>query len=309
MNGERVALFDIDPLMTAGENDLRTPPIKVKAGPQTISASFVNLADGPIEDPIWRPERSLADDFSGQVEGLTNPPHLRDLTIMGPFNATGVSESPSRRKIFTCLPANASEEGPCATEIITTLARQAFRRPLTAENIEELMSAYQEGAGQGDFDTGIRMALQFIIANPEFVFRVERTPVNAAPGENYRISDPELASRLAFFLWSTLPDDELNSLAGQGQLKDPTVLEQQVRRMLADPRSEALATLGCAPRCRLVWAKTLRGNGSTCAISSDCSQMCTCLRMRTRTCLSRCGERPRCSSTPSSARTEILSIS
>ncbi len=241
VNGERVALFDIDPLMTAGENDLRTPPIKVKAGPQTISASFVNLADGPIEDPIWRPERSLADDFSGQVEGLTNPPHLRDLTIMGPFNATGVSESPSRRKIFTCLPANASEEGPCATEIITTLARQAFRRPLTAENIEELMSAYQEGAGQGDFDTGIRMALQFIIANPEFVFRVERTPVNAAPGENYRISDPELASRLAFFLWSTLPDDELNSLAGQGQLKDPTVLEQQVRRMLADPRSEALA--------------------------------------------------------------------
>ena len=241
VNGERVALFDIDPLMTAGENDLRTPPIKVKAGPQTISASFVNLADGPIEDPIWRPERSLADDFSGQVEGLTNPPHLRDLTIMGPFNATGVSESPSRRKIFTCLPANASEEGPCATEIITTLARQAFRRPLTAENVEELMSAYQEGADQGDFDTGIRMALQFIIANPEFVFRVERTPVDAVPGDNYRISDPELASRLAFFLWSTIPDDELNTLAGQGQLKDPTVLEQQVRRMLADPRSEALA--------------------------------------------------------------------
>ena len=241
VNGERVALFDIDPLMTAGENDLRTPPIRVKAGPQKISASFVSLADGPIEDPIWRPERSLADDFSGQVEGLTNPPHLRDLTIMGPHNATGVSETPSRRKIFTCLPANASEEGPCASNIITTLARQAFRRPLTAENVEELMSAYQEGANQAGFDTGVRMALQFIIANPEFVFRVERTPANIAPGVNYRISDLELASRLAFFLWSTLPDDELIGLASREQLKDPAVLRQQVRRMLADPRSEALA--------------------------------------------------------------------
>ena len=241
VNGERVALFDINPLMTAGENDLRTPPIRVTAGPQKISASFVDLADGPIEDPIWRPERSLADDFSGQVEGLTNPPHLRDLTIMGPYSATGVSETPSRSKIFTCRPVTAGEAGPCATDIITTLARRAFRRPLTDENIEELMSAYQEGANQADFDTGIRMALQFIIANPEFVFRVERTPANAVAGANYRISDLELASRLAFFLWSSLPDDELITLASQEQLKDPAILEQQVRRMLADPRSEALA--------------------------------------------------------------------
>lgn len=241
VNGERVALFDIDPLMKAEENDLRTPPIKVKAGPQKITASFVKKGDGPIEDIIQRNERSLGDDFSGQVPGLTNPPHLMSFGIMGPYNPTGVSETPSRRKIFTCRPANAREEEPCAKKIISVLARQAFRRPVTEEHFEELMGAYQEGRNSGDFDTGIRIALQFILANPEFVFRFEYPPAKTAPGTNFRITDLELASRLAFFLWSTGPDDELINVASQGKLKDPAVLGQQVRRMLKDPRSEALA--------------------------------------------------------------------
>jgi len=241
VNGERVGLFDIDPLMRAENNDFRTPPIKVKAGPQRISASFVKKADGPIEDIIERPERSLGDDFSGQVPGLTNPPHLQTFSVMGPYKPTGVSEMPSRQKIFICRPANARDEEPCAKKIISGLARQAFRKPVSEENLEELMGAYQDGRKSGDFDSGIRMALQFILASPEFVFRFEYPAAKIAAGTNYRITDLELASRLAFFLWSTGPDDQLITVASQGKLKNPTVLAQQVRRMLKDPRSEALA--------------------------------------------------------------------
>jgi hypothetical protein len=242
VNGERVATFDIDPLMTTGENDLRTPPIRVKAGPQKISASFVKKGDGPIEDFIYRPERSLGDDFSGQVPGLTNPPHLQSFGVMGPYNATGVSETASRKKIFICRPANENEEKPCATKILSALARQALRKPLTPEQVEGLMASYQDGRNTGgDFESGIRVGLQFILAHPEFVFRGERTPPNLAAGANYRITDVELASRLSYFLWSDAPDEELLRTAVQGKLKNPTVLANQVRRMLADPRSEALA--------------------------------------------------------------------
>lgn len=241
VDGERVALIDIDPLMRAEENDLRTPPVKIKAGPHRISASFLKKGDGPIDDFLRRPERSLGDDFSGQVPGLTNPPHLQNLAVMGPYNATGVSDTPSRRRIFTCRPSKPSDEEACARTIITSLARQAFRKPLSKEHMEELMGAYFDGRSGGDFDSGVRMALQFILANPEFVFRLEYPPSGAAPGTNFRISDLELASRLAFFLWSTGPDEELITLASRGRLKDPAVLEQQVRRMLSHPRSEALA--------------------------------------------------------------------
>src|SRR5205814_5261547 len=121
VNGQRVALLDINPLMKTGDNDLRTPPINVKAGPQNISASFIKRGDGPIDDFLQRPERSLADDFSGQIPGLTNPPHLRDLGIMGPYKATGVSQTVSRRKILTCTPAAADQEERCTREIIPKL--------------------------------------------------------------------------------------------------------------------------------------------------------------------------------------------
>ena len=241
VNGERAALLDINPLMKAGDNDLRTPPIKVKAGPQRISASFIKKGDGPIDDFLQRPERSLADDFSGQIPGLTNPPHLRDLGIMGPYRATGVSETVSRRRIFTCRPATTDNEEPCAREIISRLARQAYRRPVSKESFDDLMQVYWDGREHGNFESGIRMALQYILANPEFAFRFERTPAGVRPGEDYRVSDLELASRLSYFLWSSLPDEELISVANQGKLRDPAVLQRQIERLLADSRSEALA--------------------------------------------------------------------
>lgn len=241
VNGQRVALLDINPLMKTGENDLRTPPIKVKAGPQNISAAFIKKGDGPIDDFLQRPERSLADDFSGQIPGLTNPPHLRDLGIMGPYKATGVSETVSRRRIFTCRPASTDKEEPCAREILSRLARQAYRRPVSKESLDDLMQVYWDGREHGNFESGIRMAVQYILANPEFVFRFERTPASVRPGQEYRVSDLELASRLSFFLWSSLPDEELVNTASQGKLRDPAVLAREVKRLLADPRSEALA--------------------------------------------------------------------
>ena len=242
VNGERVRLFDIDPLLLAGENDFRTPPVKVQAGPQRVTASFITKADGPIDDFMHQPERSLRDDFLGQAFGVTTLMHLQNLVIEGPHNATGVSETPSRRKIFVCRPETPSEEGPCAERIVSKLAQQAFRKPLTGEHVEELMAAYYDGRGLGDFDSGIRLAVQFILASPEFVFRFEHSPAGVAPGASYPVSDLELASRLSHFLWSSAPDDELITVAGEGGLKDSAVFDQQVRRMLADPRAESLAT-------------------------------------------------------------------
>jgi hypothetical protein len=244
VNGERVALMDVNPRMKVDEV-LTTPFIKVKAGPQKISAAFlknVNNTDGPYEDLLRPIGRTLGDISAGSVAGLTSLPHVRDLGVRGPFNATGESETPSHGKIFICRPASARDEEPCARRIITALARRAFREPVSDEHMEELMTAYSEGRSHGDFDAGIRMALELVLSHPEFVFRFERPPANATPGTNYRISDLELASRLSYFLWSTAPDDQLIDIAAQGKLRTPTVLEKQVQRMLADPRSEALAT-------------------------------------------------------------------
>lgn len=240
VNGERVALLNINPRMKLDE-DLRTAPIRIKAGPQKIAAAFIRRFDGPVEDEIMPVEQSLVDTSNANVPGLTSVPHLRDLSISGPFKISGVSDTPSRRKIFTCRPATAKDEIPCARQIVARLARQAYRRPTTDEDIEALLNYYQEGRNAGDFDSGIRTAIQAMLANPEFVFRFERTPDKVLPGQNFRISDLELASRLSYFLWSSAPDEQLISLASQGKLKDPAVLEQQVKRMLADERSEALA--------------------------------------------------------------------
>src|SRR5262249_42870633 len=159
-----------------------------------------------------------------------------------PYNVSGVSDSSSRRRIFSCRPTAASQEEKCASEILSRLAKQAFRRPVSTEDMEGLMVQYQEGRKDADFETGIRTALQATLADPEFVFRFERVPRNAKPGESYRISDVELASRLSYFLWSSAPDEQLLNVASQGKLKDPVVLEQQVKRMLNDPRSETLST-------------------------------------------------------------------
>ena len=241
VNGERVALFDIRRKMKVTE-DFRTPPFPVKAGPQTVSAAFIRRFDGPVQDFLSPFEQATADLTTGNVRGLTGLPHLRNMGVDGPYDVTGVSETPSREKIFTCRPAVGAEETACAEEIVSRLARQAFRRPVTGGDVTRLMALYASGRSERDFDAGIRMAVQAILADPEFLFRFERTPADVAPGENHRISDLEVASRLSYFLWSSAPDDELTTVAADGSLIDPLVLERQVRRMLGDPRAEALTS-------------------------------------------------------------------
>jgi hypothetical protein len=241
INGVRAALIDINPAMTLAKDGIKTPPIKVRAGPQRISASFPQKFDGPIEDEYQMVEQSLVDVSVGALPGMTTLPHLHELSITGPLKAEGVSDTPSRRRIFSCRPVGDEDEIPCAKRILSALTRQAYRRPVTPNDLESLLSFYERGRNGGNFETGIRTAIQALIASPEFVFRFEKTPAGAAPGTNYRIGDLELASRLAFFLWSSAPDDELITVAAAGKLKDPATLEKQVRRMLADPKSAALA--------------------------------------------------------------------
>jgi len=242
VNGERVALIDINPNLKLANDGIKTPPIHIKAGPQTISASFPLKFDGPIEDEYRMAEQSLVDVSAGTIPGMTTLPHLHELSVTGPTTISGISDTPSRRKIFTCRPAGGADEIPCAKKIIGALARQAYRRPVNDSDFEALLSFYQAGRNEVDFDSGIRTALQAILASPEFVFRFEHAPANAAPGTNYKISDLELAARLSYFLWSSAPDEQLIALASQGKLREPAVLEKQVKRMIADPRSDVLST-------------------------------------------------------------------
>ncbi|MCH7473930.1 MAG: DUF1592 domain-containing protein [Gemmatimonadetes bacterium] len=254
VNGERVALLDVDRWMhTSDPNgvNMETDPIFVRAGPQRVSAAFIRQFEGPMEDLMSPHDWSLVDRQIGvSGYGITALAHLKDLVVNGPHNPTGVSETPSRRRIFTCRPTSPVEELPCAEEIISRLGTRAFRRPLTDNDLDALMSFYEAGAGEGGFETGIRTALQAILASPDFVFRFEEPPAGVEPGESYRIGDIDLASRLSFFLWATPPDEQLMALARQGELSDPGVLERQVRRMLADPRSEALG-----PRFAAQWLR------------------------------------------------------
>lgn len=240
LNKRRVALLDIEPTMTP--DGITTPPISIKAGPQLISASFLKTFDGPVEDEVQPVEQSLVDLTFGAFPGTTALPHLRQILITGPFGATGVSRTPSRRRIFLCRPSSRADEEACAEKIIAALARQAFRRPVAKADMPELVRFYRSGRHSGTFDSGIRTAIQAILSSPEFVFRFERTPANVAPGESYRITDLELASRLSYFLWSSAPDERLITLASQSKLRDRAVLTREVHRMLKDPRSEALAT-------------------------------------------------------------------
>jgi hypothetical protein len=246
INGERLALVDINPLMSESDPsgmNLQTPRVHVKAGPQRVSAAFLERFSAPVDDLIAPIEYTLADSQIGAALGVTTLPHVRDFAISGPHHVTGVSDTPSRRRIFTCRPLSAAEEAPCATRIVTALAGQAYRRPVDAADLEGLMAFYDRGRSDGgDFESGIRMALQAMLASPHFVFRLESTPATVAPGQSYRIADLDLASRLSYFLWGSVPDRALVAAAEAGTLKSPLAFEKQVRRMLADPRSEALAT-------------------------------------------------------------------
>ncbi len=245
IDGLRVALMDINPRMNEQDPNgltMQTPKVHIKAGQHRVSAAFVQRFDGPADDLIMPIEHTLADTNIGEVFGTTALTHLRDFTVSGPLNVTGVSETESRRKIFTCRPTNASEESACAADIVRKLAQQAYRGTVPADDFKDLLSFYERGRKQGDFENGIRMAVQAILASPRFLFRIEQTPSALKAGQIYRISDYDLASRLSFFLWGSMPDAELLKVAAQGALRTPAVFDRQVKRLLADDRSEALST-------------------------------------------------------------------
>jgi hypothetical protein len=254
VNGERVAVLDVSPKMSEADKNgltLETPPIHIQAGPQRISAAFVQRFAGPVDDLLAPIDHTLADSRIGTGFGITALPHLQSVTVTGPFEVTGVSDTPSRRRIFSCRPTTGAEEGACAAAILKRLATQAYRGPVGADDFADLLRFYEQGRTGGDFESGIRLSLQGILANPRFLFRVERAPAALRAGQSYRLNDLDLASRLSFFLWDTVPDAELVKVATDGGLQTPAVVEKQVRRMLADPRSEALATRFAAQWLRL----------------------------------------------------------
>jgi cytochrome c553 len=247
------ALFD-RPTDTSDLVDARLRVrVPVTAGPHAVSVAFVE--DPPVQEPnrLQPFLRSSIDNFD-----WAGRPHMQTFTITGPFNATGAGDTPSRRKIFICRPSashgvvlsersestgnpkTSATEGGCAEKILSTVARRAYRGPLSAIDRRRIVKIYEEGRSGTSFEKGIEAALVRILAAPRFVFRVERAPANVAPGTAYRLGDVELATRLSFFLWSSIPDDELLSAAEHGRLKDPATLDAQVRRMLADPRSQAI---------------------------------------------------------------------
>ena len=242
VDGERVALF------TVGENPperLGTgvfipgadPDMQVRvalgAGPRDIAVAFLPKS-GAVAGGVVRSARSRS-----------RQPSIASLIISGPYGADGGGDTPSRRRIFSCRPGTGAATGDqqaCAREILSTTARRAYRRPVTEQDLERLLPFYEQGRAEGGFERGIQRAIERLLVSPEFLFRVERDPVGVAAGDVYRVSDLELASRLSFFLWSSIPDDELLDRAVRGELGQPGVLDQQVRRMLADPRSAALVT-------------------------------------------------------------------
>jgi hypothetical protein len=229
-----------------------TARVQAQAGPRAIAATFLQKtpAQGGYRTQAFARSNVDATDHLGL-------PHIESLTITGPFKATGSGDTPSRRRVFVCRPMEAvtgraaravsprapsRDETSCAARIISTVARRAYRRPVTTADMTRLMVLYESGRRDGSFETGVQFALRGILASAKFVFRAERDPASLTPGAVYRIGDLELASRLSFFLWSSVPDDELLRVASQGRLKDPVVLDAQVHRMLADEKSRALVT-------------------------------------------------------------------
>lgn len=245
IDGERVALFELDRWMSEADPTglrLETLPIHVRSGPHRVSAAFVQRFEGPVVDLLTPVDYTLADSQIGTAYGVTTLPHLRDLTISGPFRVTGVSETPARRDVFVCRPTSPTEEASCAEQIVGRLARRAYRRSIAESDLAGLMKFFESGRAEGGFEQGVRTALQAILASPHFTFRIEEIPEGALPGERYEIGPYDLASRLSFFLWGAPPDEDLLQAAGNGELSNPDQLEAQAVRMLADPRAEALAT-------------------------------------------------------------------
>jgi len=212
--------------------NLRFP---VKAGPHALAVTFLARSFTESDEVLQPYTRDV-----GPSGGMNGMPSVEKLEIMGPYKATGPGDTPARRRIFVCHPANESEELPCARRILTAIETRAFRRPVSGADLETPLSFYQKGRNQGGFEKGIQNALTYVLASPKFLYRAETDPANLAPGANHALNDLELASRLSFFLWSSVPDQELLSLAKDGRLADPAVLEHQVRRLLSDPKADSL---------------------------------------------------------------------
>jgi hypothetical protein len=209
--------------------------VPVKAGARQVMATM--LKSDNAEPEGGGPDRLSL--FSRNSDNANSPIAIAALLIGGPYNAKAPIDSPSRQLLFVCRPTNSSEEAGCATKILSNLARRAYRRSATDDDVETLLSFYKRTRAKGSFDDGIRVALERVLVSPDFLFRIEADPAGAVPGSVYRVSDVELASRLSFFLWSSIPDDTLLELAIRGKLHEPAVLEQQVQRMFGDPRTRA----------------------------------------------------------------------
>jgi hypothetical protein len=224
-----------------GDDSLLDKNLKVRvpitAGPHQLGVTFLRNSSSLLETA----RQPLLARFNERRHPRTNPA-ISQVSITGPYDAKGADDTPSRTRLYVCEPTGARDEEACARKILSTLMRRAYRRPVTDADVERPMVFYREGRADGNFDAGIGRALSAVLINPEFLFRVEMDPEKAPAGGVYRISDLELASRLSFFLWSSVPDDALLDAAIRGELRRPEVLERHVRRMLADPRSYNLAS-------------------------------------------------------------------
>ena len=254
IDGEPVAVLEVNRWMHASDPDgvnIRSERVFVRAGPRQVSAAFVRRAEGPLQDLISPHDWSLASTSIAGSYGFTALPHLRDLAVGGPYDVVGVSETPSRARVFSCRPEEGEDGRACAREIITRLGTQAYRRPLTNDDVAGLLGLYDAGVAAGGFEEGVRTALEGILASPHFVFRVEE-PGEGGEGDGpYLVGGTDLATRLSFFLWGSGPDTELLEAATAGRLSNPAGIRAQVRRMLADERARALSTRFAAQWLRL----------------------------------------------------------
>jgi mono/diheme cytochrome c family protein len=240
---EDLAAVDLKQAVGVGAINDRFKNIRLhaKAGPHRIGVTFLEKTAAESDEILstFIPVAGMAVPVNGNSTG----PRISSVEVKGPMEARGVGDTLSRRKIFICQPKAAAEEQACAEKILANVARKAFRRPVTAEDLEGALTLYRQGRKDGgSFHNGIQKGLMVILSSPKFLYRAHAVPGDAKPGETYRIADRDLAARLSFFLWSSLPDDELLDLAGRGELHKPEVLNAQVRRMLADPRAHALVT-------------------------------------------------------------------
>ena len=249
LDGERLKLFTVEPAPIKEDELAKYQPshdtldghlkirVPVTAGPHTLGVTFAKKPTLLLE--------TARQPYEAHFNYYRHPritPAVYEISIVGPYNAVGAGDTPSRHRVFTCKPARKQDEDSCAKRILSTLTRRAYRRPVTDEDLKRPLELYRTAKTSDGFEAGIEMGLAAVLSSPEFLFRIERDPASAASGTPYQLSDLELASRLSFFLWSSIPDDELLDVAAKGDLDKPAVLEREVRRMLADPRSRNLVT-------------------------------------------------------------------